>query len=294
MPGVAAAAGIVRSTMLSDQGDEYTAEGAGANALPATIDLGTVSGSLSALRGDTVAVDTVTASDLHLRVGSTFQGWFGDGAPATLRVVAVYRRGLGFANLTLPSDVLRPHTATGLDSVVLVADARGSNHSGVLAALARAIQGLDPGARVATPSDYQAAVNAQIAQNTWTIHVIVLALLVYVIIAALNTLAMAALARRGELAILRLAGVTRRQLLRMVRIEQAVLLGLALTVGGAIAALTLVPMVNGTTGSATPYIPAGGLLAVIGGTILLGMAGTLLPVLRLLRIPPIEAIGLHE
>ena len=294
VPGVAAAGGIVRSTMFSDQGDEYTAEGAGANALPATIDLGTVSGSLSALRGDTVAVDTVTASDLHLRVGSTFQGWFGDGAPATLRVVAVYRRGLGFANLTLPSDVLRPHTATGLDSVVLVADARGSNHSGVLAALARAIQGLDPGARVATPSDYQAAVNAQIAQNTWTIHVIVLALLVYVIIAALNTLAMAALARRGELAILRLAGVTRRQLLRMVRIEQAVLLGLALTVGGAIAALTLVPMVNGTTGSATPYIPAGGLLAVIGGTILLGMAGTLLPVLRLLRIPPIEAIGLHE
>jgi putative ABC transport system permease protein len=239
-------------------------------------------------------VDTVTASDLHLRVGSTFRGWFGDGARGTLHVVAVYRRGLGFANLTLPSGVLRPHTATGLDSVVLVADNRGSNHSSVLAALTRVIQGSDPGARVATPNDYQAAVNAQITQNTWTIHVSVLVLLVYVIIAALNTLAMAALSRRGELAILRLAGVTRRQLLRMVRIEQAVLLGLALAVGGAIAALTLVPMVKGTTGSATPYIPAGGWLAVIGGTILLGMAGTLLPVLRLLRIPPIEAIGLHE
>ena len=74
----------------------------------------------------------------------------------------------------------------------------------------------------------------------------------------------------------------------------AVLLGLALTVGGAIAALTLVPMVKGTTGSATPYIPAGGWLAVIGGTILLGMAGTLLPILRILRIPPIDAIGPHE
>ena len=105
---------------------------------------------------------------------------------------------------------------------------------------------------------------------------------------------MAALARRGELAILRLAGVTRRQLFRMVRIEQAVLLGLALAVGGAIAALTLVPMVKGTTGSATPYIPTGGWVAVIGGTILLGMAGTLLPILRELQTPPIEAIGLHE
>jgi len=47
-------------------------------------------------------------------------------------------------------------------------------------------------------------VNAQIAQNTRTIHVSVTVLLVYVIIAALNTLAMAALARRGELGILRL------------------------------------------------------------------------------------------
>jgi putative ABC transport system permease protein len=122
----------------------------------------------------------------------------------------------------------------------------------------------------------------------------VIVLLAYVVIAAVNTLAMAALARRAELGILRLAGATRRQLLRMVRIEQAVLLGIALIVSGAIAALTLVPMVKGATGSAAPYVPAGGWLAVTGGTILLGMAGTLLPIRRVLRIPPIEAIGLHE
>jgi putative ABC transport system permease protein len=53
-------------------------------------------------------------------------------------------------------------------------------------------------------------------------------------------------------------------------------------------------MVKGTTGSATPYIPAGGWLAVIGGTVLLGMAGTLLPILRILRIPAIDAIGSPE
>ena len=79
----------------------------------------------------------------------------------------------------------------------------------------------------------------------------------------------------------------------MVRIEQAVGLGLALTVGGGIATLTLVPMVKGTSESAIPYIPAGGWLAVIGGTILLGMAGTLLPILRTLQTP-IEAIGRHK
>jgi len=70
------------------------------------------------------------------------------------------------------------------------------------------------------------------------IHVAVIVLLVYVLIGALNTLAMAALARRAELAILRLVGATGDQVLRMARIEQAMLLELALIAGGVIAALT--------------------------------------------------------
>ena len=49
----------------------------------------------------------------------------------------------------------------------------------MFAALARAIHGLDPAAQVAAPTGYQADVNAQLAQNTWTIHVSVIVLLVY-------------------------------------------------------------------------------------------------------------------
>ena len=40
-----------------------------------------------------------------------------------------------------------------------------------------------------------------------------------------------------------------------------------------IAAATLVPMVKGITGSATPYIPPAGWVAVIGGMIVLGSGG---------------------
>lgn len=68
---------------------------------------------------------------------------------------------------------------------------------------------------------------AEVAQNTRTIHVFVVVLPVYVIIPALNTLAMAALARRAELAIFRLGGVTRGQPLRMLRSEQGRLSGSA-------------------------------------------------------------------
>jgi putative ABC transport system permease protein len=102
-------------------------------------------------------------------------------------------------------------------------------------------------------------------------------MLVYVVIAAVSTLVMAALARRRELAILRLTGVTRIQVLRMVRLEQALLVGLAMVAGGAIAAATFVPMVKGTTGTATPYIPPGGWATVVGGTVLLAGAGRCCP-----------------
>ena len=74
----------------------------------------------------------------------------------------------------------------------------------------------------------------------------------------------------------------------MVRLEQALLVGLAMVVGGAIAAATLVPMVKGTTGTATPYIPPGGWAAVVGGTVLLAGAATMLPVRRVLRMRPVE------
>ena len=296
VPGVAAVSSVLRSTVFDSAADDYTAEGVDPAALPKVIDLGVVSGSLTALSTSpgAVAVDTVTAADLRLRAGSEFAGWFGDGTPVTLRVVAIYRRGLGFANFTLPIGVLRPHTAAGMDGDVLVADGPGASTREVAVSLTRALAGVDPAAAVLTPDRYQAAVSESVAQNTWSIHVSVLVLLAYVVIAALNTLAMAAFARRSELAVLRLSGLTRRQLLRMARIEQTVLLGLALVVGGLIAAATLVPMVNGTTGSPTPYIPVLGWVAVIGGVILLGIAGTLLPILSMLRTRPIEAIGFDE
>ena len=53
-------------------------------------------------------------------------------------------------------------------------------------------------------------------------------------------------------------------------------------------------MVNGTTGGGAPDIPAAGWAAVIGGIILLGMVGTLLPILNVLRTDPVEVIRLNE
>lgn len=292
--GVTAATGIVRSTLFSPHEgiSDYSAQGVDPAGLQQTMDLGVTSGSIRDLRGDTVAVDTLTAQALHLRVGDRFTGWYGDGAAADLRVVAVYRRGLGFAPLTVPRDVLMPHAGSTLDAVLVATAA--ADTSRVAAAVRSELGRLSPGSALVARGAYQTGLDENLVQNAWTNQVIVGVLLVYVVIASVNTLVMYALGRRREFAVLRLSGTTRRQVVHMVGLEQALLLGLALAVGGAIAAATLIPMVKGITGSATPYIPPAGWVAVIGGVVVLGGAATAVPVRRVLRMHPVDAIGLRE
>lgn len=288
VPGVHAVTGVVRSAVIdrSEGGTQYSAQGIDGSG--ATFDLGVTSGSLADLRPGTVALDRLTADTVRAHLGGEFRAWYSDGTPAVLRVVAVYSRGLGFAAVTLPAQVLAPHTS-GLTSLAFVS-ADASARTG----LAQVLDRVAPGASIVDRADYQAALDKDLAQNAWANQVIVGVLIGYVAIAAVNTLVMAASGRRRELATLRLAGTTRIQVLRMVRAEQALLLAVGLLVGGAVAAATLLPMVRATTGTAAAYIPPAGWASVIGGTVVLGSLATLLPIRRLLRVNPVEAIGVRD
>jgi putative ABC transport system permease protein len=281
-PGVTAATRVVHSTVEAGHADpeDWTAQGIDVTGIRRTLDLDVTAGRLDHLQGNTVAVDALTAGTLGLHVGSVFAGWYADGTPADLTVVAIYERGLGFAQFTLPHDVLARH-ASGFDDALLLATDPARPRA--VAAVDRALSRSAPGARLVPRAAYRTSLSENMTQSAWTNQVVTAVLLGYVVIAAANSLAMYALARRREFATLRLAGTTRRQVLRMVRAEQVVLLGLALIVGGAIAAATLVPMVKGITGRAVPYIPWPGWLAVIGGVILLGGVATSVPVRRVLR-----------
>ncbi|MEU8387072.1 FtsX-like permease family protein [Micromonospora sp. NPDC048842] len=132
------------------------------------------------------------------------------------------------------------------------------------------------------------------ALDAWLNRLLIGVMVGYAALAAATTMVMAALARRRELALLQLVGVTRRQIRRMVQAEQAGLLGTSVLIGATIAALTLSAIVNGLTGSPIPYVPPLGWVAVLGGTTLLALATTVWPVRRLLSAPPIDDIGVKE
>ena len=143
-------------------------------------------------------------------------------------------------------------------------------------------------------SDLTGRLAVDLATSAWLNKLLVAVMIGYAALAAANAMVLAALARGRELAALRLAGGTRRQIARMVHAEQAGLLGVSLVIGGSVAAGTLVAVIHALTGSLLPYVPVTGWLAVLAGTTLLAMATTVLPIRHLLRTPPVLGLGARE
>ncbi|MGC5311558.1 ABC transporter permease [Micromonospora zamorensis] len=256
--------------------------------ITSTMDLAVREGNLADLRAGTVALSAMQASSSGWDVGDQAELWLGDGTPVTLDVIAIYDRGLGFGDVTLAAETVAGHTAGGTDDEILV---RAGPE--VDTALATWSAGR-PGTQVLDAATRTRLISTDLAFGAWLNRLLIGVMVGYAALAAATTMVLAALARRRELALLQLVGVTRRQIRRMVQAEQAGLLGTAVLIGATIAALTLSAIVNGLTGSPIPYVPPLGWVAVLGGTTLLALATTVLPVRRLLSAPPIDNIGVKE
>ncbi|MFC7512254.1 ABC transporter permease [Streptomyces thermocarboxydus] len=226
----------------------------------------------------------------HWRLGDKARLWLGDGTPVTLRVVALYERGWGFGDITLHRRTLDGHTVTGLDDRVLIRTAPHAGAEGALAELACRY----PGGQVVDTARLTGELAEDVAVSGWLNKMLVTVLVGYAVLAAANTLVMAALARTRELSLLRLVGVTRVQVKRMIHAEQAGLLGVALLIGAAIAAVTLTTIVRAVTGAAVPHVPAVGWATLLGGTAALALLATVVPVSRVLRTAPVEGMGVRE
>ncbi|GIJ66979.1 FtsX-like permease family protein [Virgisporangium ochraceum] len=284
--GVEAATSVRRTSVVVkflDAAETVSAQAVDPVGLASTMDLRVTDGDLADLRGtDTVAASSIRASSSGWKVGDRVEFWLGDGTPVTPRLVAVYERGLGFGDVTLTRDTVAGHTARDLDDEILV---RGD--PGDLAARF-------PGTTLVATDSLTRQLADDLAVSAWLNKLLVAVMVGYAALAAANTMVIAALGRRRELAVLRLVGVTRGQAKRMVHAEQAGLLGVAVVTGASIALATLAMVVNSVTGEPVPYVPPLGWATVIGGTALLALLTTVLPIGRLLRASPIEHMGVKE
>ncbi|MEU7832354.1 FtsX-like permease family protein [Nonomuraea sp. NPDC049129] len=279
LPGVEAVTEVLRTSVRVGL-DKYGAQAVTADGLGRTMDLGVVSGSLDDFDDDSVAVSRTAAERLGVSAGAKINLTLGDGTPVELRVVAIYSRGLGFGELTLSHALVAGHVDDPLGTVLVAAP------SVTRADLERAV----PGVGVLDRAQAAEAGGANSEVNYVAMGLII----AFTAIAVVNTIAMSTSSRSRELALLRLVGTTRRQALRMLRLETLAAVVVAVTIGTAIALVTLSAFSMGMTGSVVPHIPPLTYLAVIAAAAGLALLATALPGRLVLGRRPVELIGARD
>ncbi|MFF5205030.1 FtsX-like permease family protein [Streptosporangium sp. NPDC000396] len=119
-------------------------------------------------------------------------------------------------------------------------------------------------------------------------------IIAFTMIAMVNTLSMSTSERSRELALLRLVGTTKRQVLRMLKLETLTAVLIATVTGTAIAVITLSAFSLGMTGSAVPYIAPVTYACVIAAAAALALAATVIPARLVLRRHPADAVASRE
>ncbi|MEU3459919.1 FtsX-like permease family protein [Streptomyces sp. NPDC006733] len=285
VPGVTAVTEVVRTSVRVGL-SKYSAQGVTPAGLTTTWDPEVTQGTLRGFGDGDLALSEVAADGLGVRPGSTVRLTLGDGTPAALRVTAVYARGLGFGDLTMSHQLIARHVDNPLAAAVLVAsDGRPDR-----AALGAAVRDF-PGVAV-LDHDEAGAVQAEVQQSNAEVNFLAMGLvLAFTAIAVVNTLAMSTADRYREFALLRLVGTTRRQVLRMLRLEALTVVTVGAVLGTAIAVATLTAFSLGMTGAAAPRLDLAGYALIVALAAALTLLATALPGRIALRVRPSEARG---
>src|SRR6059058_3934416 len=241
------------------------------------LDVGMVAGSLARLHGTAVALSRTRADAAHAHVGDRISLMLGDGTHTHAALVA--------------PELAAGHLGNPLLQTILVRTSNPATVAPRLRKLAARYPGLHVGDRAALLAS---ADDADRATNRWLTPLLVAIIFAFTSIAVVNTLAMIALRRGRELALLRLSGATPRQVRSMARWEAALIVAIGLGVGLLIAATALVPLSHALTGGYSPFVPGKPLLAILGGSTVLAVLALAVPTRRALRARPIAAVGVAE
>jgi len=205
------------------------------------------------------------------RVGAVMSLWLPAGTPVSLTVVAVLAPSLSGISL-----VVDAHNAGGaMPGVAYVRLARGASAAPLRAAARRA------GARVVPVPLWSAAVSDQQAeQNQAGLEILLGIAIAYSAIGIASTSLMSASGRRRELALLHLAGATRRQITWIIAAESLVLTAAGIAVSAAVSALALAGLgaaLAREAGFAPIALPWPLIAVIAAGSALIGVVASALP-----------------
>lgn len=279
LPGVAAATGtaLASAEVKTEADDEDMAmldglswEATGLRVLPSgtttdVFDPKVTSGSIADLDGvDTIAVGGDATFGTGKGLGDTIELRFGVGEePVVATIVAIYDRGLGFGPFIVSEATTEAHDVEALsDAVYIKAD------PGATADVRSEIEAMGLDAQSKTAFIASSTTSGAGEQDLSTI--LLMSLLVFVALAAANTLAMLTAQRGGEFSLLRRTGATGGQLTAMVAVESVFVVLAAWAIGTVAVLPALLGASFGLLGSPLPVVDwasfggLAGAVAVIG------------------------------
>ncbi|MFC4042566.1 ABC transporter permease [Dactylosporangium siamense] len=207
---------------------------------------------------------------------------FADGTTVPLRVVAVIADGSVPGDMVLPRATVRAHDPSALTSAVFVRD--------------RVEAPAGSGARVVDVGTWAAEQDAAEDRLVWLFTVLLIAVSAgYGAIAVANTLLMAAVGRAVDLRAVRLAGATRRQVLRLVTAESALVVLIGAVLGGGVALGALLSIRAGLSEQVGAPVDLVVPWEVVSGVVtlclLLAIVASAVPTMRQLRSGPVHELG---
>jgi putative ABC transport system permease protein len=233
-------------------------------------------GTFADLDGASIALPTRNAEELGLSIGDEVLFRFGDGSADTLRLVATYPDRVGYERILMPADLLASHTTAREASTVLVRAADGVSESELQEAL-RTEFSRSAGVHVGDARSLAEMSASGLGVQTIINSLMVAITIAYAAIAVINTLTVTILARRRELALLRLTGATRGQVAQVLASETAVLAFTGTVLGLVVALAAVAPTALAVRGS----MVTGGALLIVAAT--LAVVGVLvLPITRVI------------
>ncbi|HET6293899.1 MAG TPA: ABC transporter permease [Kribbella sp.] len=243
------------------------------------------SGSLDDLTGQTVALPPGAAKNLKVGVGDQLGLRLGDDALVKLKIVALVEGTSGYESILLPSTLLAAHATAGLPTQILL---RTDEPKDVLKAID--LQQW-PGATVGERDRLSADYDAGLGIDAWISYLLAAIAIAYTAIASINTIAVAVLERRREFGLQRLTGSTRKQVSKMLYLENLVIAAFGLVLGVVAAAFSVFPIAIATRGWPIPSGPIWVLLGWVAIVLVLVLPVTGITARLAMRTKPMDAVS---
>ncbi|MFW6693037.1 ABC transporter permease [Streptomyces sp. MAR4 CNX-425] len=239
------------------------------------------------------------ARDHGIRMGDTLPVLFPNGERTELTVGALTKQetsgGFGAAGgFFLGLATLEEHLPGGQETALFVNAAGGTDPDTLRASLEGGLAEY-PQVKVRDQADFKELIREQIVVLLYLVFALLGLAIIIAVLGVVNTLALSVVERTREIGMLRAIGLSRRQTRRMIRLESVViavfgaLLGLVLGLAWG-AGVHEVLALEGMRAFAIDWTVQ---LAVVIGSVLVGLLAALLPALRASRLNVLAAIA-HE